>query len=280
MPEVATPVWVCRRESGSLPSQGGRSLGRSACWRPQACALPLPESLAQTPLLRPVHRNRRPPTNNGSLLPFLAALLLVVLASGGCARVPKIIVLKDPLTAAEHVELGVSYERKGELDLARRQYEMALKKDKGYFQARVNLGNVYLAQKEYGKARGEYLRALESRPGDAEAANNLAWAAIHSGEGIDEALARMEAVAAGPGGRRATLLDTLGVLRMRANRPAAAEEAFAAAEAICVQAGDSPGGDARGEASCPEEVRREIGLHREELRKRFPSPAAPPALIK
>lgn len=213
-------------------------------------------------------------------LPFLAVLLLAVLVAGGCSRVPKIIVLKDPLTAAEHVELGVSYERKGELDLARRQYEMALKKDTGYFQARINLGNVYLAQKEYEKAREEYLRALESRPGDAEATNNLAWAAIGSGEGIDEALARMEAVVAGPGGRRAALLDTLGVLRMRANRPEAAEEAFAAAESVCGRAGDTPGEDARGEALCPEEVRREIGLHRQELRKRFPSPAAPPALIK
>jgi Tfp pilus assembly protein PilF len=230
--------------------------------------------------MRQVRRNRRQASPIGSLLPFLAGLLLAVLASGGCARVPKIIVLQDPLTAAEHVELGVAYERKGELDLALRQYEMALKKDKGYFQARINLGNVYLAQKEYEKARGEYLRALESRPGDAEATNNLAWAAIGSGEGIDEALARMEAVAAGPGGRRAELQDTLGVLRMRANRPEAAEEAFAAAESICGPAGGSPGADARGEAPCPEEVRREIGRHREELRKRFPSPAAPPALIK
>jgi Tfp pilus assembly protein PilF len=212
----------------------------------------------------------------------LAALLflLILLPAGGCSRVPKIIVLKDPLTAAEHVELGVSYERKGEIDLARRQYEMALNKDKGYFQARINLGNVHLAQKEYGKAREEYLRALDLRPGDAEATNNLAWAAIDSGEGIDEALARMEAVVAGPGGRRATLLDTLGVLRMHANRPAAAEEAFAAAEAICVPSGDSPGADASGAAPCPEEVRKEIVVHREELRKRFPSPAAPPALIK
>jgi Tfp pilus assembly protein PilF len=200
--------------------------------------------------------------------------------AGGCSRVPKIIVLEDPLTAAEHLELGVAYERKGELDLARRQYEMALRKEKGFFRARINLGNVYLAQKEYEKARGEYLRALEARPGDAEATNNLAWAAISSGEGIDESLSRMEAVVADPGGRRATLLDTLGVLRMHAGRPGEAEEAFAAAESICIRAGDSPGEDAQGGEPCPEEVLREIRLHRRELRGRFPSPAEPPALIK
>ncbi len=128
------------------------------------------------------------------VLPFLLVLLL----AGGCSRIPKIIVLEDPLTAAEHIELGVAYERKGELDLARREYERALLKDRKFYRARVNLGNIFLAKKEYGKAREEYLLALELRPGDAEATNNLSWAAILSGEGIDEALARMESVVSRP----------------------------------------------------------------------------------
>ena len=129
---------------------------------------------------------------------FLALLLLFLLLAGGCSRLPKVIVLSDPLTAAEHVDLGVAYERKGELDLAQREYERALRKDKKFYRARVNLGNIFLAKKEYGSAREEYLLALELRPGDAEATNNLAWAAIFSGEGIDEALARMESVVSGP----------------------------------------------------------------------------------
>src|SRR5659263_453854 len=145
-------------------------------------------------------------------------LLLVLLLAGGCSRIPKIIILEDPLTAAEHVELGVAYERKGELDLARREYERALRKDRKFYRARLNLGNIFLTKKEYGKAREEYRLALELRPGDAEATNNLSWAAIFSGEGIDEALARMESVVSIPTGRQANLLDTLGVLRMRANR--------------------------------------------------------------
>ncbi len=127
-------------------------------------------------------------------LPFLLVLLL----AGGCSRVPRIIVLEDPLTAAEHVELGVAYERKGELDLARREYERALRMDGKFYRARVNLGNVFLAKKEFGKAREEYLLALELRPGDAEATNNLSWAAILSGEGIGDALARMEEVVSAP----------------------------------------------------------------------------------
>ena len=199
-------------------------------------------------------------------LPLLVAFLL----AGGCSRLPRIIVLSDPLNAAEHVELGVAYERKGELDLARREYERALRKDGKFYRARVNLGNIFLAKKEYGKAREEYLLALELRPGDADATNNLSWAAIFSGEGIDEALSRMESVVSGPGGRRPVLLDTLGVLRMRANHPGTAEEAFAMAEALCRQAGAAPREGASSDAPCPEEVLREIGEHREELRRRFP----------
>lgn len=219
------------------------------------------------------------------MLPLLFALLL----AGGCSRLPKVIVLSDPLTAAEHVDLGVAYERKGELDLAQREYERALRKEKKLYRARVNLGNIFLAKKEYGSAREEYLLALELRPGDAEATNNLAWAAILSGEGIDEALARMESVVSGPappvfpaagvpqqrealigGGSRPALLDTLGVLRMHANRPGAAEEAFAQAETLCREAGAAPREGVNGGAPCPEEMLREIVDHRRELRRRFP----------
>jgi len=227
---------------------------------------------------------------------ILAPLLLFLLLAGGCSRVPRIIVLSDPLTAAEHVELGVAYERKGELDLAQREYERALRKDGKFYRARVNLGNIFLAKKEYGKAREEYLQALELRPGDAEATNNLSWAAIFSGEGIDDALARMESVVSGPAppvspaagvpqqrearigaGGAPIFLDTLGVLRMRANRPGPAEEAFELADALCRQAGAAPREGLKDEAPCPEEVRREIEDHREELRRRFPLPSPAPA---
>jgi len=201
---------------------------------------------------------------------ILALFLLFLLLAGGCSRIPRIIVLEDPLSAAEHVELGVAYETKGELDLARREYERALQKDRKFYRARLNLGNIFLSKKEYGKAREEYLLALGLRPGDAEATNNLSWAAIFSGEGIDEALARMESVVLGAGGRRPPLLDTLGVLRMRANRPREAEEAFALAETLCRQAGASPREGVNGFAPCPEEVLREIQEHRRELKMRFP----------
>jgi len=205
---------------------------------------------------------RRPRVWRRALFLFL---LPAVLAAAGCGRMPRIIVLTDPLTAEEHLALGVAYERNGEYDMAIREYERALRKEKDFFQGRVNLGNARLAKKEYGKAEEEYRKALEVRPGDPEATNNLAWAAIFSGERMEEAAAKMEAVLSRPENRTATLFDTLGVLRKRLGRTAAAEEAFAEAEALCL-----------GEPGCPAETLREIRAHREERDGRIPSPAAPP----
>jgi tetratricopeptide (TPR) repeat protein len=177
---------------------------------------------------------------------------------------PKIIVLEDPLSADEHVALGVSYEKKGSLDLAAREYGRALKKDPSSYLARFNLGNVRLAEKRYDAARGEYLEALEIRPGDPEAVNNLSWAAILSGDGLADALRRMEAVLSDESRRSPPLLDTLGVLLGALSRPADAENAFAEALARC---------DAGG-AECADPVRAEILRHRDELRAGRPQTRA------
>jgi len=218
-------------------------------------------------------------------LRFLPVLLLAV-ALTGCGRVPRIIVLEDPLSADEHVALGVAYERQGELGPAAREYERALKKDGKSFRARVNLGNVRLAEKLYGEARAEFLKALALRPADPEAANNLAWAAILSGNGREEALLRLDEVFADReprpppmDGLTPVLLDTRGVLLARMARFAEAESALARAEAACLAAGGSPGivGSSPG---CPEAVLREIRAHREELRSPLPSPPEGTPLVK
>jgi tetratricopeptide (TPR) repeat protein len=210
-------------------------------------------------------------TVRGAAGPLLPAILLALVFSvSACARVPKIIILEDPLSPDEHVTLGVAYERKGELDLAAREYEAALRKDPAFFQARVNLGNVRLARKRYDEARQEYLAALELRPADPEATNNLAWAAILSGKDREDALRRMEAVLASPKRRSPPLLDTLGVLLDGLSRPVEAERAFAEAERMC---------NAR-DPACTDAVAKEIREHREALRKRFPPPGEGAPLVK
>lgn len=184
------------------------------------------------------------------IVPPLHPLVFLLALAGACARLPEVIVLEDPLTPAEHVALGVSYERAGELEPAAREYARALSSDRGNFRARLNLGNVRLAQKEYGKARKEYLRALALRPGDPEATNNLAWAAILSGKERADALQRMERVLSDPAHRTPGLLDTLGVLLARMARTTEARKAFDEAESACRP------------PACPEETLREIRAHR------------------
>jgi len=190
-------------------------------------------------------------------------LLLAATAAAGCGRIPKLIILEDPLSAQEHVALGVAYEEKGELDLAAREYERALKKDGSSFRARVNLGNVRLAQKRYADARKEYLEALDLRPGDPGATNNLAWAAISSGEHREDALRQMEAVMAVPAHRSPPLLDTLGVLLGELSRDSDAEAAFAEGLQRC----DS------GDPACTDSVRKELQEHASALRARDRRPA-------
>ena len=189
--------------------------------------------------------------NSPRLIMALIFLVLSAAASAGCGSMPRIIVLNDPLSADEHVTLGVSYEKEGKLELASREYERALKKDPLSFPARFNLGNVRLAEKQYDVARKHYLKALEVRPDDPRAVNNYAWAAILSGDGREDALGRMKSVLSDPLHRKPIFLDTLGVLLMEMSRYSEAGEAFIEALARC---------DA-GDLSCTEDVRAEIHDH-------------------
>ncbi len=234
-----------------------------ACFGCGSSSLP-----ASPPLLRGRVSSRKAPGTGRALT--LVTLLLLAATALGCGHVPKIIVLEDPLSAEEHIALGVAYERKGELSLAAREYERALAKDKSSFQARVNLGNVRLAEKRYDPARREYLEALSLRPADPEATNNLAWAAILSGSGREEALRRMEAVLSDPKRRTPPLLDTLGVLLGDLSRREEAEVAFAEALRACE----------RGDPACTGSVREEIRDHRETLRKRFSAPGGAPPMVR
>ena len=151
------------------------------------------------------------------------AAALAFLLLSGCARIPRLIVLNDPLSAEEHVALGVGYERQGDLPLAQREYERAIRKDARCFQAHVNLGNVALAMGDPAAARKRYLEALDLRPGDPEAANNLAVAAVRSGDPkrMSEAKARLDAVLAVPANRRPELLETGRELSEAIARPPA-----------------------------------------------------------
>jgi len=109
----------------------------------------------------------------------LCALLLL----SGCS-LPRIIILKDPLTPEEHLNLGVAYEQQGEFEPAIKEYTAAAKK---LPRAYLYLGNVHFQKKELGKAEAYYRKAIKNDPRNADAYNNLAWLYYSKKENLEEA---------------------------------------------------------------------------------------------
>jgi len=114
------------------------------------------------------------------------AALLVACAclAGGCSR---IVVLHDPLSAAEHNDLGVAYESARQPDLAAREFRKALRRDPSFSRARINLGNVLARLGRWSDAERCYRRALRDAPDDPDALNNLAFVLLKQRKELDEA---------------------------------------------------------------------------------------------
>lgn len=136
----------------------------------------------------------------------VTALLAVATGTAGCAH---FVILHDPLSAAEHNDLGVAYEAKGELDLAREQYRAALRQDPRMVRARVNLGNTEAARGDWSKAEQCYRRALQDSANDADALNNLAVALLRQSKSRAEARTLAERAVAIGGERDSIYRATL-----------------------------------------------------------------------
>ena len=111
---------------------------------------------------------------------LLTAYCLLLL---GCAF-PRIIVLDDPLSPEEHLNLGVTYEKNGELDNALKEYKAASKK---LPIAYLYIGNIYFQKNEYVEAECYYKKAIKKEPENADAYNNLAWLYFIKRKNLDEA---------------------------------------------------------------------------------------------
>jgi Flp pilus assembly protein TadD len=141
----------------------------------------------------------------------LALAAGALLFAAGCGR---FVILHDPLTAPEHVDLGVSYERAGRLDLAAREYRRALALDKRFGRAWLNLGNVEARRERWRDAEGHYRRALLVLPEDPDPPNNLAIVLVRRGRATAEAESlATRAVRLAPAGRDSLYRATLDEVR-------------------------------------------------------------------
>lgn len=150
----------------------------------------------------------------------------------GCSGMPRIVVLHDPLTPAEHVTLGTAYEGQGQTELAAQEYRAALKTSPAYTPALVGLGNLAFARGALEQADAYYRQALEAAPADPGANNNLAMLCMARGESLDEAerLARRALAQGGP--LQPYALDTLARIYVRQGRYREAQSALDRAEAL------------------------------------------------
>jgi tetratricopeptide (TPR) repeat protein len=117
------------------------------------------------------------------IISFIGIIIMVPCLFAGCS-LPRIIVLDDPLSPEEHINLGVTYEKKGELDNALKEYREASGKLPVAF---LYMGNVFLQKNEFGEAEFNYKKAIMQDPRNADAYNNLAWLYYVKKENLDEA---------------------------------------------------------------------------------------------
>jgi len=113
---------------------------------------------------------------------YLYVLCSLLLASS--CSFPRVIILRDPLTPEEHLNLGVTYEQQGEFDNAIKEYNLAAKK---LPRAYLHLGNAYFQKKEWKEAETYYRKAIREEPENADGYNNLAWLYYTKKENLDEA---------------------------------------------------------------------------------------------
>jgi len=149
---------------------------------------------------------------------------------GGCGYLPRIVVLHDPLSPQEHVQLGVSYESQKDWASAVTQYQAALAQNPDFLPALANLGNVYAQQDQYATAEKIYRRALQRDPDNSMVNNNLAWIYVVQGIHLDEAGERIDRALARDPGHRAFYEDTRALLFLSLGQPVQAQAASFRAE--------------------------------------------------
>jgi tetratricopeptide (TPR) repeat protein len=82
----------------------------------------------------------------------------------------------NPPTAVILNKIGIAYQQLGDLNMAQKMYERALKLNKKYAEAINNIGTVHYARKSYRRAISAYRKALALNPDSASIYSNLGTA--------------------------------------------------------------------------------------------------------
>ena len=159
-------------------------------------------------------------------------LIIALLAINiSCGYIPQVYQYNDPLTAEEHNNLGVAYEKEGNLDLALKEYEKSVKKDSNLVTPLVNIGNIYLKKNQLDKAEKYYLRALAMDEYNIGAANNLANVYLKMNDKYSEGIEYLSNAVKKQGQPSVYALDTLSELYIRSGQIAEAKKIL---EGLCI----------------------------------------------
>jgi tetratricopeptide (TPR) repeat protein len=148
----------------------------------------------------------------------LIKVILFLTLTAGCGHVDLKGRGEDPLSAREHFTLGSIYEKRGESELALREYKMALNNDSHFLPAMTRLGELSYGMGQYDQAERYYRKAIEVAPGNGDLYNNLSWVYLSQGKKLKKAesliLRAMELTPE----HKEYYLDTLGAIYLKQHR--------------------------------------------------------------
>lgn len=148
----------------------------------------------------------------GRVIAPAAVLPGVFLCAG---TMPRIIVLNDPLTPEEHLDLGFACEQKKEYGMAIKEYGAAAKKLR---KANLYLANARFLNNEPDRAEALYRLIIKDDPQCADAYNNLAWLLYMQKRDLSEARELVsKAISLNPSSKN-NYTDTLNKIEQEINK--------------------------------------------------------------
>lgn len=169
-------------------------------------------------------------TMRGSARAALFSLTALLFFSG--CSLPRIIILKDPLSVEEHLRLGSIYQDQGKLDLAEQQYREAVRKDSKSIQALRFLADISFIMKKYQEAESGYKKAIKLQPQNGDIYNNLCWVYLEQNSRIDRAEELIEKAIAATPDHKPYYQDTKGMIFLKQGKVAEATSEFINAIAL------------------------------------------------